>query len=272
MKTPFLIFVALSIAFCIFHYELWRPLNEVSPLLSSIATFLAVIVALYLGSWREKLEKPYLKITFPKNKSYPFFHTLSFGKYNLQIVFVNLEIEFNRPGFILRVKVENRGMTTAKKVQAKIEKIVFPNNDGSVVERFYYPTPLKWSGERRWIPLDIPKKSHQFLDFFWAFNESTPAISKFNYDKFSYYNIKIQKDIIEKIIRENIEPSEEVVWNLWVDNSYDMGIPEKIDFEGDFKIHFFITGENISPVKLVAKMNWSKEKWNSPDIKFIERD
>ena len=98
----------------------------------------------------------------------PYFHKLSFGAFerkemlngqNLQ----NIDCPIQKPGFNARLKVFNKGKSTAKKVQARIEKISYWEN-GQEWERYYNPTSVKWSGEKEYNSVDIVPKSFFFLD------------------------------------------------------------------------------------------------------------
>ena len=82
---------------------------------------------------------------------------------------------------------------------------------------------------------------------------------------------------MEEIIKD-IQPSQEIYWNVWVDNSYERGLPRKYDIQGDICIYFIVNAENCAPIKFVAMVTWAFVTWNSPDIKirmgrkFINKD
>lgn len=110
-------------------------------LISALASFCAVLAALYYGSWREMLRKPKLKLYFNENKLYPYFHNLSFGIFDTGIEMNGLKVVIHKPGINVRVKVANEGKSTGNKVQARIEKIEFINQN-NVLESttYYHPT------------------------------------------------------------------------------------------------------------------------------------
>lgn len=243
-----------------------EKLNKYSTLLSAIAAFFTALVALYLGDWKWRLTKPRLKLCFDEHRSYPYFHKLAFERYDLPIDFGGRPIYIFRPGFNARVKIINDGKTIARKVQAKVEKIEFYRENTMVrPPRYYHPTTVKWSGEPGWNPVDILPKSYFFMDLFWAKNETFSEIFSFNNAK---YRQEIKKEVLEEIITKHINPSGEVYWNVWIDTSFDRGVPKKYDFEGDIVIYFIISGENCDPLRFKAIINWSFKKWNAPTIKI----
>jgi hypothetical protein len=244
----------------------WDTLLKNAPLLSALGTLFAALVALYLGSWRDILRKPKLRLYFNEKKEYPYFHNLAFDAYPQIINFIGQEIYILKPGFNARIKIYNKGKTTAKSVQARVEKIILKDKSSIInSERIYHPTTVKWSGEKEWNPIDIVPKSHFFLDIFWSNNEMPLEITNFNH---ILYREEINKNILEDIIENDISPSGEVYWNVWVESPYNRGIPSKYDFEGDISIHFILNGENCGPLRFQALVNWTFSSWNSPNIKI----
>lgn len=241
-------------------------LNEYASLIAAFAAVFTAFVALYLGDWRARLRKPKLRLFFSEKKEYPYFHKLAFEGYSQPIDFVGQTIYLLKPGFNSRVKVYNKGKSSAKGVQTKVERIVLKDkNSGTSSERFYHPTTVKWSGERDWNAVDIVPESHFFLDLFWSKNEKSSEVTKFNNIK---YREEIDKGILQDIVENDICPSGEVYWNVWTDISYDRGIPVKYDFQGEITIYFIVNGENCEPLRFEALIDWSYDNWDCPNIKI----
>lgn len=246
-----------------------KILNEYSSLLSAAAAFFAAIIALYLGDWKSKLEKPRLKLTFNETKKYPFFQTLAFETFGVPVDINGQVTDISRPGFNARVMIENKGKKTAKHVEAKIEKIEFYRNNRKISStRHYHPTTVKWSGEKDWAPVDIVPDSHFFLDLFWAKNEKTSEILSFNEFRFNSYGIELKRELLKDIIDNDISPTQEIYWNVWVDNSYDRGLPRRYNIQGEIYIYFVVNADNCSPLRFKAIIEWTHDSWNSPNIKI----
>jgi hypothetical protein len=246
--------------------SLIKFLKEYAESIVAIATLFTALVALYLGDFKARIRKPRLKLYFREKKEQPYFHKLSSGGYRQPIDLIGQIIYILKPVFTARVKIYNKGKSTALRVQAKIIKIEFKESDSnSVYEKIYHPTTVKWSGERDWNPVDIVPKSHFFLDLFWSKNETSSEVINFNYKK---YREEFDKDILTDIVQNDINPSDEVYWNVWVDTSYDRGIAPKHNFQGEITIYFIVNGENCDPLKFEALINWSFETWNQPEIKI----
>lgn len=246
--------------------EILKVLNEYATLISAVMIFLTILVALYLGDWKERLRRPKLKLCFNENKEYPYFQTLAFERFGQPIEFAGQTIYIFRPGFNARLKVINTGKSTAKNVQARVEKIeLYKGNNKTAPTRHYHPTIVKWSGEPNWGFVDIFPKSHFFLDVFWAKNETSSEIFSFNDTR---YRHRIKEELLREIIKQDINPSEEVYWNVWIDTSFERGIPIKYHFEGNIVIYFIIDAENCDPLRFEALVNWSSENWNQPTIRI----
>lgn len=244
-------------------------LNNYARLIGAAASLCAVLVALYLGSWKEIRRKPKLKLFFKENNLYPYFHKLSFGSFNASIDFDGRIIDILIPGFNVRIKVANEGKTTAKNVQARIEKIEFKNqNKISAPTTYYHPTKVKWSGESTWNPIDIVPQSHFFLDIFHAINLSSDEIASFNEQELINQKINIDSDLLKDIVRKDVKPDEEIYWNVWVDSPHSRGVPSRYYFQGDIVIYFIINSENCDPLKFEALINWTLKAWNEPIIKI----
>ena len=83
---------------------------------------------------------------------------------------------------------------------------------------------------------------------------------------------------MKEIIDKDIQSSQEIYWNVWVDNSYERGLPKKYDIQGDIYIYFIVNAENCAPIKFESIIKWNFDTWNFPDIKvrmgkkFINKD
>ena len=251
-----------------YFFKLVNTLNKYSSLLSATAAFVAAVIALYLGDWKSRFEKPKLKLTFKSENKYPFFQTLAFGTFNVPVDIHGQVADISRPGFNARVMIENIGKTTARNVEAKIEKIEFEDKTHTST-RYYHPTTVKWSGEKDWSPIDIVPNSYFFLDLFWAKNETTSEILAFNEEKFKNYGALIDRKILKKIIDDDIQPIQEIYWNVWVDNSYDRGLPVKYNVQTKIDIYFTVNSENCAPIRFKAIIKWLYETWDRPDIKVM---
>ena len=237
--------------------------------ITAFSTLLAVLVALYLGDWKARLEKPRLKLSYVENKEYPYFHTLAFEPFGIPVDIHGQITDIYRPGFNARVKVVNTGKTTAKNVEAKIEKIEFYRNNSTIAPtRYYHPTTVKWSGEREWDPVDIVPESHFFLDLFWSKSETTSEIFSFNDTRIRHSGISLRSDLLKEIIENDIQPTQEIYWNVWVDNSYERGLPRKYNIQGDIVIYFVVNAANCDPLRFEAIVKWTADTWNCPDIKI----
>jgi hypothetical protein len=208
-----------------------------------------------------------LELGFKEKKHYPFFHELAFEPFEGYIELHGQKIPIFRPGFNARVQIFNRGKSTAKKVQARIEKIDLVKGDKKI-RRHYHPTTVKWSGEEDWNPIDIPPKSSFFLDVFWANNETSLEIISFNSERYNNRDLWIKEELLEKHVKQKIIPPEQIYWNVWVKNPLFRGIPESYDFQGTINIYFIINGDNCNPLKFQAIVDWKFETWNKPAIKI----
>ena len=244
-----------------------NQLRDYSTLLTATAALLAVLATLYISVWRTILRKPKLTLYFLENRD-PYLQQLGFGPFPQLIVLDGLPVNILNPGFNARVKVFNNGKTTATKVQARIEKIEIYDHGQLVMKRHYHPTAIKWSGEPDWNPKDIVPKSFFFLDLFHSINESSNEIFAFNEKRLKKYHIYFDEGILKETIQKDIRPSEKIYWNVWIDISYDRGVPKKYDQQGDIILYFIISGENCDPLKFQAVINWSYQNWNRSNIRI----
>lgn len=244
-------------------------LNQYSSLIGAVAALFAALIALYLGDWKSRLRRPKLKLSFKEDKQYPFYQTLAFETFDVSIDIHGQLIDIVRPGFNARVQIENTGKKTARNVEAKIEKIEFVKNAKEISPtRYYHPTTVKWSGEKDWTPVDIVPNSHYFLDLFWSRNETISEIISFNETRLKSYGISFETEELRKIIEDDVRPTQEIYWNVWVNNSYPRGLPVRYDIQGGICIHFVVNAENCSPLSFKAIVRWTYDTWNSPDIKI----
>jgi|GEM_PF-6345590 len=229
---------------------------------------ISVLVTLYISDWRERLRKPKLSVVF-ENK-YPYLSTLSFGCFKTGIEFDDIYKEpIVIPGFNLRVMIVNDGRSSAEKVEARIEKIeFFENNSIKAPTTYYHPTLVKWSGEFIWHPINISPKSFFFLDVFWVRNETTDGIVDFNASRLNTLGFPIQKNDLEKFVTNRINSSQDIFWNVWVEDPAVRGLPSRYRIEGDIIIYFIINAENCYPIKFKAIINWSAGNWFSPNMKI----
>jgi hypothetical protein len=243
-----------------------KLLNEYAPLLSALVAFFTgflVFLALYFGVWRDIRRRPKLKLFFNEVKEFPYFHKVPFERYEPPIVLDGKEF---------KLLSENSGKSTAKKVQARVEKIELYREKIKIGStKHYHPTTVKWSGEPDLRPVDIaPYHSFFFLDVFYAKNESLNGIYSFTNEQLGENNISLEEELLKEFIKNDIRPSGEIYWNVWIDTSYDRGVPKRYDFEGEIKIDFIINAENCDPVKFKAIINWTFKNWNQPDIKIMQ--
>lgn len=271
IKKILFFLIILSIIYYIDKNNYWDKLNKYSPLISGLATTAAVLAALYLGVWKEIIEKPILKVYFEKGEKYPYYHKLAFGRYKKSIEFVDQILFVYRPGINIRFMVFNDGETSAKNVQTKLEKIEFIKDKKVIHTRHYHPTVIKWSGERSYDPVDIPPKSFFFLDIFRVINETEEETLSFNMIKYKYFRIPISEDILREVIKSRIPLSGQIFWSVWIDLTYERGVPSKYDEQGNFILYFNISADNCHPKKFEVIINWEKENWDKPDIEILPK-
>ena len=243
----------------------WGPI--ISPFATLLSTLTALFVALYLGIIREKIRKPRLKLYFLENGQYPYFFRLSFGHLKDSIRLSTGDIiELLVPGFSARVKVKNIGKTTAKEIQARIEKIEFIDPERHTT--FYHPTAVKWSGEQEIGTVDIASGSHFFLDIFFAINTTAAEMTRFNREEMAKSDVDMPEERVMRIFKEEAQMTEEIFWNVWVKDPHVRGIPAKFKYEGNFVISYVVNGANCEPIKFKVFVDWSVNSWNNPTIRI----
>ena len=195
-------------------------------------TFLVILVALFGREFIDYLKKPRLELHFDINNE-DYFRKFPFTPDHLEIF--NCLIKISNP------RVTKLGFIktpTATEVEAKIT-YVFQGDK----KHIYHPTNLNWSGGQGIPFVSIISGSHYFLDF-----------------------VKFVKDRELTIIEEG-DQKEGKYFELWIPKHYE-GILTKFTDDGEYRIHFVITGENCDSYKYVATLKWSKSKWDKPDIKI----
>jgi len=246
-----------------------KNLKGYGGLISAGATFFTALVALYLGSWRSMLRRPRLNLCFDEKGGRPYItKSIAFGKLDL-IVLNGQNIPLYKPGFNSRVKVSNRGKSTAKKVDVKVEKIELFEDGKPKNVQHYHPTTVKWSGEFDWNPVDIVAKSHFFLDLFYSINETKDAIINFNHE---FYQGAIYKASLAKILNTVIIPSGQIYWNVWVKEPSVRGMPGRYVHQGHIAIHFVLNAENCNPLRFRAEIDWTPKNWNNPRISVLHNN
>lgn len=237
--------------------------------LSAFGSFFASGVALYLGYFRARWNRPRLQLAFKTDD--PFYHQLSVGAYPLFLIFQCSPIEIHKPFFNSRIKVFNTGKTTAKNVLARIEYIEFlSTQDRKPYPIYYHPSIVKWSGERDWNSIDIVAGSHHFLDMFWSVNETDEAILRFNMDNYKLQGLAIKEKTLLEIIRKDVVPERLTYWGVWIDSSYSRGIRSRYTYEGLMNVYFTINSDNCDPLAFYASITWTRETWNKPSISVIK--
>ena len=175
----------------------------------------------------------------------------------------NTEYIIRQPGFNSRVAIWNEGKSTAKNVQVKLVDINIYNKDIKFVKRkVYHPSLVKWSGEKTYGQIDIPRDSKFFLDLFYSVNETNEEVLK--------YHNELGKSTLNRIVG-NIEYSKDIYWNVWIDATYPSGVSPKNIIEGRFELNFIIYGENFKPSQFKFLIDWDRKTWNKPKINLVKK-
>lgn len=244
----------------------WYLLNKYAPLWAAIAALVASIVAFYLGDWKYRIQAPKLKLYFDNNNKDIFKQKLAFERFMETLDVDGIKLPIFRPGVSAKIQVFNKGKLPARSVYGRVEKIVFFKDGKEDKTKHYYPTTLKWSGEDDWHPVDITQNSHFFLDLFWIKNETIDELRSFNLKYYSDIKIFVDKNILFDAIKEDVKPIDDVYWNVWINTTYNRGIPRRYLFEGELDIYCTLGSENCRPIKFTVKVNWLKSKWDNPEI------
>jgi hypothetical protein len=203
--------------------------------------------------------KPKLVVDFAQDKK-EYFHKLLFSPLEeINDPLKSIKYVIRQPGINSRVIVYNRGKRAAKKVLVRLEKISFCDAKNNPCEEIlYHPSSVKWSGEKGYGPVDITRDSFFFFDLIYFINETRDEIVK-------YYE-NIDKETINRIVGNPENYSGEVFWNVWIDLSYERGVPYKYYYEGKFKLTYVLSAENFEPFKFEVFVEWHKMKWSEPVI------
>lgn len=223
----------------------------------------------FLRPFLDYFNRPKLDIKFDcQHESYC--RKLASGYFTNMFMFKGYLLSVHIPFFSSRIKVINRGNTTARRVQARIEKIELIKDHNRPHRTIYYhPTQIKWSGELDWSDIDIIPHSHFFLDLFWSKNETPEQIIASNLETYEMDNIYIPYDALSTFINAE-HLSNAIFWNVWVKQPHVRGIPESFSFEGTIHLYINLAAENCKPQKYIAKINWKASSWSNPEIN-IER-
>jgi hypothetical protein len=92
--------------------RIFKILNSYASLISAFGALFAALIALYLGDWKNRLQRPKLQLSFKENKEYPYFHTLSFEPFGTPIDIHGQITDIYCPGFNARVKIVNNPSAT----------------------------------------------------------------------------------------------------------------------------------------------------------------
>jgi hypothetical protein len=237
----------------------------IAPLATTFAAIVSALIALYLGSWRDSLKKPKLAICFSEDGKDPYFRALPFNPFYELITVDGTSLEIFKPMLNIRIKVENYGKSTARKVQARVEKVELYEDDSNKLQTIYYhPTKVKWSGEYGWNPVDIVAGSHFFLDVLHVLNENTDYMCEYHYE---LYNKQLSKKKLKAIINQ-VHQDNDRYWNLWIEDPPLRGLPDRYLHEGKSKVHFLVESENSKPIKFVVELEWVKNEWDNPKVKI----
>jgi len=210
------------------------------------------------------LKRPRIKPLF-KEKEEEYYHKILFNPLE-EIIdpITNTKYFIRQPGFNSRVAIWNKGRSTAKKVQVRLVDINLYNKDIKFIRRkVYHPSLVKWSGEKTYGSIDIPRDSKFFLDLFYSVNETNEEVLK--------YHNELGESTLQRIIG-NTEYSKDIYWNVWIDATYPRGVSTKNIVEGRLKLNFVIYGENFKPSQFKFLIDWDRKSWNKPKITLLKAD
>ena len=208
----------------------WQLLaNDINSYSSLIVAIIALI-ALYLGDLHKRIFKPKLKPRYDMNFKPPFYQHISFDIYGI-IPYKEFTFELFQPGINTALRIDNKGSITARNVSARIEKILIYHDSKQILDQSYHPTTIKWSGELSWNPVDISPKSYFYLDLFYVKNEYFKTIFDHNMKIINNTSLEIYDDTLKDII-SNLNITEKIYWNVWIDSSYARGLPTEYYHHG----------------------------------------
>ena len=141
-----------------------------------------------------------------------------------------IKYTIRQPGFNSRLAIWNKGRSTAKNIQVRLVDVNIYNKEMKFVKRkVYHPSLVKWSGERAYGSIDIPRDSKFFLDLFYSINETNKEVLK--------YHSELGESTLRKIVGDT-EYSNDIYWNVWIDATYPRGVSQKNIIEGRFELNF----------------------------------
>jgi hypothetical protein len=238
--------------------DLWDWLQILGPYFVGLVAFLIGFKDQILNF----LRGPRLDMLFDQHEEGYYHQLLHNPLEEIHDPVTNTRYIIRQPGFNSRVIITNKGKTTARKVEARLVDIIIYDNKKEFVKReVYHPSLIKWSGEKEYHPVDIPRESKFFLDLFYAVSETREDILR--------YHGELGESTLQRILGDT-KYSGDVFWNAWIDTSYPRGIPPKYTVEGHFELNFIVYAENCKPHKFAVSVDWDKQKWNRPDIKRIK--
>lgn len=238
--------------------DLW---GAVATLISSAV---AAGIAIYFGYFHTKRLEPKLKLCFLENPDTPFLKEIGFEPQTINFQGQPLQVAI--PAVNARLKIFNAGKSTAKNVQARIEKIELYHANNSIETLYYHPTTVKWSGEPDWKPVDIVSQSYFFLDLFYSKNEEREAVKEYN--AFRYQN-EVEREDWDFLV-DRLTLWEGKYWNVWVKSPLKRGLSEKLTHQGKFILFFVVNSENSKAIRFKAVIEWDFDNWNQPKIRICQ--
>jgi hypothetical protein len=220
-----------------------------------------VAILLYFSNALSKrLRRPIIKPDFDMNDS-RCFHKIVFDMmFRLKDPITKIEHVLKQPGYNSRAIIHNKGRTTAQNVLVRIEKIILKCGQ-DIVTYYYHPTSVKWSGEKEYNKIDIAPHSYFLLDLIGIVSETKAGLIEL------YPAIE---DLIKRIKDERF--SGRTYWDVWVDKSYDRGIPNYYMEDGDYELKYIITGDNCAAVTFRVNFQWKRAEWNKPRITLLQEE
>jgi len=139
--------------------SVWEIVAAVGTAAAAVATFFAVLVALFGREWWDRRHRPILEISYESREPYC---------RDTQIIIETHGAKSTVGAYWVRVKVMNEGRATAKGCKGKM--IAVYNDDGNL-RQDRDPMLLRWAGmppDQALHPLDLARGESQFLDVVFA--------------------------------------------------------------------------------------------------------
>lgn len=199
-------------------------------LFTAIGTVGAVLVAIYLNICREWRRRPKLEIEFSIGEPYCRPTTVLIEKGPKQE-------EFTKGGYSIRIKVINKGSSTALNCRCRLENIYQRINNRLQLVGPFDPLGLHWV-DHPWEdfgPTSLPPKASQFVDVFHSVEAERVL-----YIRREHFLTGIISTIAEKgeyyfhitAYAENAEPRQETFWLNWKQQWHDIDMrqltPEEV--------------------------------------------